>query len=653
LTFASRLPRDLIQMSNSKSSTRIIKLLVDLKIPTFALEFAASGCKGWNRTARRGLIWLCALAFFACDAAASERRHGLSAFGDLKYPVDFAHFAYVNPDAPKGGRLATMPTSSINTFNHFNAYILRGDPAAGLDLLFDTLMTRAQDEPDAVYGLIAKSAEPAGDRMSITFYLRPEAKFRDGTAVTAEDAVFTLEKLKKDGHPRYQIILKDVTGATALDASTVRYQFAGENVRDLPVIVATLPVFSKAYYTANDFLKESLEPPLGSGPYAISDFRQGTYVTYKRRPDYWAADLPVNRGRFNFDELRFEYYRDRAVGLEAFKAKAYDLREEFTSKSWATEYDIPAVRSGQIVKLTLPDGRPSGAQGMFINTRRAKFADPRVRKALDYAFDFEWTNKSLFYSLYTRTASYFENSSLKAEGTPSPAELALLEPFRGGLPAEVFSEAYNPPVTDGSGRFRPAIRTASQLLDEAGWQLKDGARRNAKGETLDIEFLVEDPVTERIIGPFTEKLKGLGVNAYMRRVDPAQEQERLKRFDFDIVTQRFSLLPTPGPEVRAFWSSEAAGQDGSFNLSGIVDPAIDALIGKILAARSREELRTACLAIDRVLRAGHYWVPEWFKPFHTIAAWDKFSRPAVQAPYDAGVIDTWWFDKDKAAKIGG
>jgi microcin C transport system substrate-binding protein len=587
------------------------------------------------------------------DADASERRHGLSAFGELKYPADFQHFDYVNPEAPKGGRLATMPTSSVNTFNHFNAYILRGDPAEGLGLLFDSLMVRAQDEPDAVYGLLAEAAEVADDKKSVIFYLRPDAKFRDGTPVTAADAVFTLETLKKSGHPRYQLALRDVAEATAIDPKAVQYGFKGENLRDLPTLVATLPVFSKAYYTAHDFLKENLDPPLGSGPYEIADYRQGTFVTYKRRKDYWAADLPVNRGRHNFDELRFEYYRDRAVGLEAFKAKAYDLREEFTSKSWATEYDFPAVRSGLVIRLTLPDGRPSGAQGFFINTRREKFADVRVRKALDYAFDFEWTNKTLFYGLYKRTASYFENSDLKAEGTPSPAELALLEPFRDRLPAEVFGEVYSPPVTDGSGRFRPSVRTASQLLDEAGWRLQDGVRRNAKGETLDIEFLIDDPVTERIIGPYAGKLSDLGIKTSLRRIDPTEEQERLRRYEFDVVTQRYALSPTPGPEIRAFWNSEAGRQDGSFNLSGISDPVVDALIDKILLAASRDELRTACRAIDRVLRAGHYWVPEWYKSVHNIATWDKYSAPAVQAKYDDGVLDTWWYDKDKAAKVGG
>jgi microcin C transport system substrate-binding protein len=614
---------------------------------------AAGLPKAWRGSAFVAAFFSMAVLALAGSAAAAERTHGLSSFGTLKYPADFKHFDYVNPDAPKGGRLATMPTSSINTFNHFNAYILRGDAAEGVSLLFDSLMARAVDEPDAVYGLVAHAAEVADDKLSATFYLRPEARFSDGSALTAEDVVFTLDKLKKDGHPRYQMLLRDVVSATAVDPQTVRYTFKGENLRDLPLTVAQLPIFSKAFYTANDFLKESLDPPLGSGPYQVGEFRQGTFVSYNRRKDYWAAELPVNRGRYNFDTIRFEYYRDRAVGLEAFKARAYDLREEFTSKSWATEYDVPAVREGKIVKLTLPDGRPSGAQGFFLNMRREKFADSRVRKALDYAFDFEWTNKALFFGLYIRTASYFENSDLKAEGKPSDAELALLEPFRDKLPPEVFGEPYTPPVTDGSGRFRPSIREASRLLDEAGWKLDGGVRKNAKGEILECEFLIDDPVTERIVGPYAGRLSDLGVKATLRRVDPTQVQERLRRYDFDISTQRYSLSQTPGPEVRAFWNSEAGKEDGSYNLSGIADPVVDVLIDKVLAAKSRDELRTACRALDRVLRAGHFWVPQWYKAAHNIAMWDKFARPAVKPAYDPAILDTWWYDAEKAAKLGG
>ncbi len=586
-------------------------------------------------------------------AEAAERRHGLSAFGELKYPADFKHFDYVNPDAPKGGKLSTIGVSAILTFNSFNAFILKGDAAEGLGLIFDTLMTRAMDEPDAVYGLVAHAAEVADDGRSVTFFLRPEARFRDGTPITADDVAFTFTTLKDKGHPRLAIQLKDIAEAAVIDPHTVRYTFKGEHTRDLPLIIAGLPVLSKAYYTANDFEKDTLDPPLGSGPYEIADFRQGTFVSYRRRADYWAADLPVNRGRFNFDEIRYEYYRDRTASLEAFKAGAYDLREEFTSKSWATEYDIPQVKDGRIKLMTLPDERPSGAQGFFLNTRREKFKDPRVREALNYAFDFEWMNKNLFYGLYTRTETFFENSDLKASGKPSEAELELLDPFRDKLPAAVFDEVYRQPVTDGSGRYRPHFKKAAELLDAAGWTLQKGTRVNAKGEALVIEFLIEDPVTERIVGGYARNLNFLGIRTDLRRIDHAQAQERQKTYDFDIDMSRLSLRLTPGPELRAFWSSEAARSNGSFNLAGIQDPVVDALIDKILTARNRDELRTACHAIDRVLRAGHYWVPQWYKAAHHLAVWDKFAAPATKPKYDRGIEDTWWYDKEKAAKLGG
>ncbi len=351
-------------------------------------------------------------------AAADKETHGLSAFGELKYPPDFKHFEWVNPDAPKGGRLSTIGTVARTSFDSFNNYILKGDAAQGLPYLFDSLMARALDEPDAVYGLVAHSAQMASDRSWVIFRLRPEAKFADGSALTAEDVVFTLNVLKEKGHPIYRVQLKDVSKVEALDPHTVRYTFTGTQTRDLPLVVAGLPVFSKAYYTTHDFDQTSLEPPLGSGPYKIDGFRPGAYVSYKRRDDYWAKDLPVNRGRFNFDELRFEYYRDRTAELESLKAGAFDLREEFTSRDWVTGYDIAAVREGRLIKLTLPDENPSGAQGFFLNTRRPKLADVRVRKALDYAFDYEWTNKNLFSGLYTRTESFFENSDMKASGKP-------------------------------------------------------------------------------------------------------------------------------------------------------------------------------------------------------------------------------------------
>jgi microcin C transport system substrate-binding protein len=609
------------------------------------------------------LISLALSCLLAIPAHTAEKTHGLSAFGDLKYPADFKHFDYVNPDAPKGGRIATIGVGSVLTFNSFNPFIIRDDPAQGLvDMvresagpgLFDTLMTRALDEPDAMYGLIAHSAEIADDKRSVTFYMRPEAKFRDGSPVTANDVVFTFEKLRDPtkAHPFYAAPLRDVSKAEALDEHTVRFEFQGDNLRDLPLIVAGLPIVSKASYEGEDFYKPSLKPPMGSGPYEIGDYKAGTYITYKRRKDYWAADLPVIRGRFNFDEVRYEYYRDRTAGLEAFKAGAYDLREEFTSKSWATEYKIPQVNDGRIKLATLPDERPAGAQGWFINIRRDKFADLRVRKALDYAFDFEWTNKNLFYGLYQRTTSYFVNSDLEAKGEPSETELKLLEPFRDQLPAEVFGEPYTPPVSNGSGRDRRQLSTASKLLREAGWTVNDrGVRVNAKGEPLTIELLMEDPGLEKIFGFYIEKLRALGIQASIRNIDAAQYQVRQKDFDYDLDMSRFALSQTPGPDIRNFFSSEAAETKGSYNLSGIANPAVDALIDHILQAKSREELRTACHALDRVLRAEHYWVPQWYKAVHHLAFWDRFSWPETKPKYARGVLDTWWYDAEKAAKL--
>jgi microcin C transport system substrate-binding protein len=592
------------------------------------------------------------LAGVAASPAGAEPRHGLSVFGELKYPADFQHFEYVNPDAPKGGRMVTMGTGGANTFDTLNQYILKGDAAQGLDFLFDSLMVRAQDEPDAVYGLIAKSADVALDGMSVTFKLRPEAKFSDGTPVTAADVAFSFAILKEKGHPSISLTLHDVVAAEAIDPETVRYTFKGTLTRDLPTLVAQLPVLSKAYYTTQPFEETSLKPPLGSGPYRIKDFNPGTYITYTRRDDYWAKDLPVNKGRYNFDEIRYDYYRDRNIELEALKSGGFDFREEFSSSNWATGYDIPAVRDGRLIKTSLPDNRPSGAQGYFLNLRRDKFQDPRVRQALDLVFDFEWSNKKLFYGLYKRTTSYFENSDMKAVGVPSPEELALLDPYKDKLAAEVFGEPYTPPVTDGSGNNRDNLKKARDLLVAAGWMPgPDHLLHNAKGEPLTIEFLDYEAMFERITGPYTENLKKIGVDASWRLVDPAQYERRVKSFDFDVATQRYSLRLTPGVEMRSYWGSEAAKMDGSFNLPGISDPVIDALIDKVMAAKSRAELTTATRAIDRVLRAGHYWVPHWYKASYGIAYWNKYSRPAVQPKYDAGILDTWWYDPQKAAAL--
>jgi microcin C transport system substrate-binding protein len=590
-----------------------------------------------------GALACVAFVLAAATAANAEPRHGLSAFGDLKYPADFQHFDYVNPNAPKGGRLARIGWESRTTFDSFNNFILKGDAAQGLGRLFDSLMVRAKDEPDAAYGLLAESADLAPDKKSVVFKLRREAKFADGTPVTADDVVFSFEVLKEKGHPQYRIALRDVDKAEALDPLTVRYTFKGDLLRDLPLVVSELPVLSKAYFTQHPFDQTSLDKPLGSGPYEIANFKPGTYVSYRRRPDYWGKDLPVNRGRYNFDEVRYEYYRDRTLELEGLKAGNFDFREEFTSIDWATGYNIPAVKEGRLVRETLPEGRASGAQGFFINLRRDKFKDKRVRQALDLAFDFEWSNKNLFFDSYTRTQSYFENSDMKASGPPGPEELRLLEPYRDQLPQEVFGEPYSPPVTDGTGRNRENLKRAYDLLSAAGY--------GAGGKPLVIEILSFESGFERIILPYIANLKRIGIRASLRMVDPAQFERRAKAFDFDMTIQRYSLRETPGVEVKNYWGSQAAKMDGSYNLSGISDPVVDALIDKMVDAKSRAELVTATRALDRVLRAGHYWVPQWYKSVHTIVYWNKYSRPEILPKYDEELIDTWWYDPEKAAKL--
>jgi len=512
-------------------------------------------------------------------------------------------------------------------------------------------MVGAGDEPGAVYGLVAASAAVAPDRLSVTFAMRPEAKFSDGTAVIAADVVYTFETLKTKGHPQFGIALRDVVKAEAPDSHTVRFTFQGDQTRDLPLLVAGLPILSKAHFTARNFEETTLEPILGSGPYKIGDYKQGTYVSYKRRDDYWAKDLPVNRGRYNFDEIRYEYYRDRTAALESFKAGAFDLREEFTARDWATAYDIPAVKDGRMLRLLLPDDNPSGTQGYFINLRRSKFADVRVRRALDLAFDYEWTNSNIFSGAYKRTHSYFENSEMKAVGPPSPAELVLLEPFRAQLPPEVFAEPYLPPISDASGLDRKRLREADGLLTAAGFAVKDGRRVNARGEGLDIEFLITDPTSERIIGPYSENLKRIGIAVTMRRVDPSQYERRVKAFDYDVIGARFVMSLTPGIELRNTFASETADLSGSRNMAGIKSPVVDALLLKIAEAKSRADLNTAARALDRVLRADHYWVSNWYSASHRIAYWDKFDRPKVKPRFARGIEDTWWWDAAKAAKL--
>jgi microcin C transport system substrate-binding protein len=590
-------------------------------------------------------------------AAEEKETHGISAFGDLKYPANFSRFDYVNVDAPKGGGFSHIGgyrayNQSFLTFNSLNSFVLRGDAAQGMELTFAVLMVRALDEPDAMYGLAARAVRISTDGMTYRFILRPEARFHDGSKLTAQDAAFSFNILKEKGHPIIRQLMRDVESVEAVDEATLAVKFSPKRGREIPLFVAGLPIFSRAYYTTKNFEESTLDVPLGSGPYRVGRFEPGRFIEYERVKDWWGADLPVARGQNNFDLLRYEYYRDRDVAFEGFTARNYLFREEFTSRIWATRYDFPAMRDGRVKREVLPDLTPSGAQGWFINTRREKFKDPRVREAIGLAFDFEWTNKNIMYGSYDRTHSFFQNSDMMAKGKPAPEELALLEPFRGRIPDEVFGEPFVPPVSDGSGQDRALLRHAGALLQAAGYEIKDNRRVNAKGEKIAIEFLLEDSAFQAHHASFIKNLGVLGVEAGVRLVDPVQYKAREDEFDFDITTQRFSFSSTPGESLRTYLTAQAAAIKGAQNLSGIADPVVDALVEKIVEAKSRPELTIACRALDRVLRAGRYWVPHWYKPTHWLAYWDLFARPADKPRFGRGFPETWWSDPAKAGRAG-
>jgi len=592
------------------------------------------------------LLGLALLAGAPSQAAepAVTKSHALSLAEQPKYGPDFGHLDYVNPNAPKGG---VARLHSIGSFDSFNPFIIRGDPAAGLGQVFETLMTSPEDDSLSEYGLIAESVEVPEDLSFVIYNLRPEARFHDGTAITADDVIFSFNVLKEQGQPFYRFYYANVAKVEKLADRRVKFVFSGPPNRELPQIVGQIPVLPKAYWSDRDFGKTTLEPPMGSGPYKVKSFEPGRFVLYERVGDYWGSDLPIRRGTQNFDEIRYDYYRDQTVALEAFKAHQYDFRVENSSKDWATGYDFPARASGLVKLAELPHERPVGMQGFAFNLRRDKFRDPRVREALGYAFDFEWSNKQLFYGQYTRTRSFFENSELAATGLPSPEELALLEPWRGKVPDEVFTTAYHPPRTDGSGNIRSNLRKAVSLLREAGWKVVDNRLVDPRsGRPLEIEFLLVSPQFERITMPFIRNLARLGVRGRIRTVDPAQYQNRVRDFDFDVIVSTFPQSLSPGNEQRDFWSSEAAGRPGSRNVIGITDPAVDALVEKIIAAKDRESLVVASRALDRVLQWNHFVIPQWHIRSDRIAWWDRFVRPKTKPAYGVG-FSSWWIDPDR------
>lgn len=596
---------------------------------------------------------LAALLFLlAAGAAQAEPRHGLSAFGDLKYPYDFRHFDYVNPNAPKGGELRGW---QLDGFDNLNPLILKGVMARNLGLAFQSLMVRAMDEPDAVYADLARSADLAPDRASVTFQIDERARWHDGSPVTADDVVFTVEATKKDGHPLYQLILRDVESVTADGPRRVTFRFAEtESRRDLPLIVATLPILPKAWFKGRDFASPTIEPITGSGPYRIARVDAGRSIVFQRVENWWAKDLPVHRGRYNFAQIREDYYRDRDIAAEAFFAGEYDYREEVIARVWATGYGgKPAFDQGRIKREVLKDETPSGVQAWFLNSRRPHLSDPRVRQALNLAYDYEWANKTLFYDLYKRTRSMFENSDLAATGLPGEAEMKLLEPFRAQVPPQVFAEEFQPPRTDGSGNNRANLKQAQALLLQAGWRIENGRLVDAQGKPFELEFMLYEPSFQRIINPFARNLERIGITVSIRVVDISAFENRMRSFDFDIMSRRFVQPLTPGVEQRNYWTSRAAETVGSFNFSGVRDPAVDDLVEHIVSARSRDELRAATRALDRVLMWGWYVIPHWYSGTVKLGYWDRFSRPAVKPAYDVGLVDTWWIDtaKDKALNL--
>lgn len=586
----------------------------------------------------------------ATPLAAQDRgSHAIALHGQPKYGPDFQHLDHVDPNAPKGGEVKMM---AFGAFDNLNPFILRGQTAAGSNLVFQTLTTGSNDEAITEYGLLAESIAVADDRSWVSFTLRPQARFGDGTPVTADDVIWSFETLREKGHPVYRTYYADVTKAEKTGERTVKFSFRGTDNAELPIIMGQLPVLPKHVFDKRDFGATTLEPLVGSGPYRVAEVQPGRSITYQRVTDWWAKDLPINRGRYNFDRLRFDYYRDLDVAFEAFKAGAFDFRVENSSKNWTTGYNVPAVKDGLIVKEELKHQDPQGMQAFVFNIRRPIFQDRRVREALNYLFDYEWTRTNLSYGLFQRTKSYFANSELASSGLPSPAELALLEPFRGKIPDEVFTKPFEPPKTDGSGNIRQNLRTALGLLKEAGWELQNSKLTNLKtGEPFRFEMLIAQADMERIIQPFLRNLERAGIEAGIRVVDSAQYQNRTDNFDFDMTVERFPQSLSPGNEQRDYWESSRADLPGSRNTIGIKNPVVDALVEKLIAAPDREGLIAATRALDRVLLWNWYVIPHWHDNVYRVAYWNRFSHPTVAPKYGLGFPDSWWIDPEKNARL--
>ena len=600
------------------------------------------------------------LAAVAPAGAESTISHAVAIRETPRFPADFAHYDHVDPAAPKGGTVRLASVGS--TFDSLNPFIVKGNAAAGIGRLFDTLTADSPDEATASYGLLAEWIEVAGDGSSATFWLRPEARFHDGSPVTPADVAFSLEIVKTKGHPFYRGYYGSVLAAEPVEGETpsgrrqgVRFRFAEGTNQELPSILGQLDVLSKADWEGKDFNDTTLDPPLGSGPYLVEpgSIDPGRSIVYRRNPDYWARDLAVNVGRHNFDRIRYDYYRDATVAVEALKAGEYHFRQENSSKRWATGYAGPALEAGMLRQELFAHQLPAGMQSFVFNARREKFRDPRVREALGLAFDFEWTNRQLFYGQYRRSPSFFSNSELASSGPPAQAELAILEPYRGRVPDRVFTDVYEPPRTDGPGGLRGNLRRALSLLRDAGWEVRDGRLTEpTSGAAMEFEMLLVNPDFERVVLPFGKNLERLGVRMTVRTVDPAQYTRRVSDFDFDMVVGSFGITLSPGNEQRDYWSSAAADLPGSRNLAGARDPVVDELVELVIAAPDRKALVDRSRALDRVLLWSHYVIPNWHLNAFRIAYWDLFGRPETRPVYGLG-FDTWWVDAAKAERVQG
>jgi len=555
-----------------------------------------------------------------------------------KYPANFKHFEYVNPDAPKGG---TLRQAGFGSFDSLNQFISKGVAEENIGIIYDSLTRPSLDEPFTVYGLLAEKIEKAPDNAWVRFYLRPEARFHDGQPVTAEDVKFSFDTLMSKGAPMYRGYYADVDKVEVESPQRVRFVFKQAGNRELPLIAGQLPVLPKHWWAERDFSKGSLDVPLGSGPYKVANVQAGRSIRYERVKDWWGKDLPVNRGFYNFDTLQFDYYRDNTVALEALKAGQFDYWLENSAKNWATAYNVPAVANGQLIKEEIANHNPTGMQGFIFNTRRALFSDRRVREALGLLFDFEWANRQLFNGAYTRTHSYFDNSELAASGLPSADELKLLEPLRAQIPPQVFTDEYQPSVTDGSGIIREQQRRAYQLLQEAGWRIDGDKMLDSTGKPVSFEFLLAQTEFERILLPFKRNLADLGIELVIRRVDVSQYVNRLRSRDFDLIVGGFGQSNSPGNEQREYWHSSSADNPGSRNFIGLKDPAVDKLVEGLINADSRQSLITHTRALDRVLLWGHYVVPNWHIKTWRVAYWNRFEHPKVSPKYDIG-LHTWW-----------